>query len=45
MDNHASFTGHDLRVLCAKIDIHIASLQPRTHVQSPATRAVPMDAG
>jgi hypothetical protein len=23
LDNHASFTGHDLRVLCAKLDIHI----------------------
>ncbi len=23
LDNHASFTGHDLRVLCAKLDIHL----------------------
>jgi putative transposase len=28
MDNHASFTGHDLRVLCAKIDIHIVHSRP-----------------
>jgi putative transposase len=23
LDNHASFTGHDLRILCAKLDIHL----------------------
>jgi transposase InsO family protein len=23
LDNHASFNGHDLRVLCAKLDIHL----------------------
>jgi putative transposase len=23
LDNHASFTGHDLRVLCAKLDVHL----------------------
>jgi transposase InsO family protein len=28
MDNHASFTNHDLRVLCAKIDIHIVHSRP-----------------
>ncbi len=28
MDNHASFTGHDLRVLCAKLDIHIVHSRP-----------------
>jgi transposase InsO family protein len=28
MDNHGSFTNHDLRVLCAKIDIHIVHSRP-----------------
>ncbi len=28
LDNHASFTGHDLRVLCAKLDIHIVHSRP-----------------
>jgi putative transposase len=28
MDNHASFTGHDLRVLCARLDIHIVHSRP-----------------
>jgi putative transposase len=28
MDNHASFTNHDLRVLCAKLDIHIVHSRP-----------------
>jgi len=23
LDNHASFTGHDLRILCARLDIHL----------------------
>jgi putative transposase len=27
-DNHASFTNHDLRVLCAKLDIHIVHSRP-----------------
>lgn len=28
LDNHASFTGHDLRLLCAKIDIHLVHSRP-----------------
>ena len=28
LDNHASFTGYDLRVLCAKLDIHIVHSRP-----------------
>lgn len=28
LDNHKSFTGHDLRVLCAKLDIHIVHSRP-----------------
>ncbi len=28
MDNHGSFTNHDLRVLCAKLDIHIVHSRP-----------------
>jgi putative transposase len=28
LDNHASFTGHDLRVLCAKLNIHIVHSRP-----------------
>jgi putative transposase len=28
LDNHASFTGHDLRVLCAKLDIHLVHSRP-----------------
>jgi putative transposase len=28
LDNHTSFTGHDLRLLCAKIDIHIVHSRP-----------------
>ena len=28
LDNHGSFTGHDLRVLCAKLDIHIVHSRP-----------------
>ena len=28
MDNHASFTNHDLRILCAKLDIHIVHSRP-----------------
>jgi len=28
LDNHASFTGHDLRVLCAKLDIQIVHSRP-----------------
>lgn len=28
LDNHASFSGHDLRVLCAKLDIHIVHSRP-----------------
>jgi putative transposase len=28
LDNHKSFTGHDLRVLCAKIGIHIVHSRP-----------------
>jgi transposase InsO family protein len=28
LDNHKSFTGHDLRVLCAKIDVHIVHSRP-----------------
>jgi putative transposase len=28
LDNHKSFSGHDLRVLCAKLDIHIVHSRP-----------------
>jgi transposase InsO family protein len=28
VDNHASFTGHDLRILCAKLNIHIVHSRP-----------------
>jgi putative transposase len=28
LDNHKSFTSHDLRVLCAKLDIHIVHSRP-----------------
>jgi putative transposase len=28
LDNHKSFTGHDLRVLCARLDIHIVHSRP-----------------
>ena len=28
LDNHKSFTGHDLRLLCAKLDIHIVHSRP-----------------
>jgi putative transposase len=28
LDNHASFTGHDLRLLCAKLDIHLVHSRP-----------------
>jgi putative transposase len=28
LDNHTSFTGHDLRLLCAKIDIHLVHSRP-----------------
>ena len=28
LDNHKSFTGYDLRVLCAKLDIHIVHSRP-----------------
>ena len=28
LDNHTSFTGHDLRVLCAKLDIQIVHSRP-----------------
>jgi putative transposase len=28
LDNHTSFTGHDLRLLCAKIDIHLVYSRP-----------------
>ena len=28
LDNHTSFTGHDLRVLCAKMDIHLVHSRP-----------------
>jgi len=28
LDNHASFTGHDLRVLCAQLAIHIVHSRP-----------------
>jgi hypothetical protein len=28
LDNHGSFTGHDLRILCAKLDIHIVHGRP-----------------
>jgi putative transposase len=28
LDNHKSFTGHDMRVLCAKIGIHIVHSRP-----------------
>jgi putative transposase len=28
LDNHASFTGHDLRLLCARLDIHLVHSRP-----------------
>ncbi len=28
LDNHASFTGHDLRLLCARLDIHLVHCRP-----------------
>ena len=28
LDNHASFRGHDLRLLCAKLDIHLVHSRP-----------------
>jgi putative transposase len=28
LDNHASFSGHDLRLLCAKLDIHLVHSRP-----------------
>ena len=28
LDNHKSFTGHDMRLLCAKLDIHIVHSRP-----------------
>lgn len=28
LDNHKSFTGYDLRILCAKLDIHIVHSRP-----------------
>jgi len=28
LDNHTSFTGHDLRLLCAKLDIHLVYSRP-----------------
>jgi len=28
LDNHASFSGHDLRLLCARLDIHLVHSRP-----------------
>ena len=28
LDNHKSFTGHDVRLLCAKLDIHLVYARP-----------------